>query len=172
MRLVDYYYQDGTHPNALGSQGLVEGMFLNSQKQIREYPALRGLLETYEGNIPADNSTASGRRASKVPQRIMDITWAHGDGYPKNVSQYKYPTVVRKVNFNEDGSLENMEVGLQDKSIMPTYGRGIVALYDDSGKPCKNGYFKRHRGQWQRICRLGCKRVRTGSATLGFEGIR
>lgn len=34
MRLVDYYYQDGTHPNALGSQGLVEGMFLNSQKQI------------------------------------------------------------------------------------------------------------------------------------------
>lgn len=71
MRLVDYYYQDGTHPNALGSQGLVEGMFLNSQKQIREYPALRGLLETYEGNIPADNSTASGRRASKVPQRIM-----------------------------------------------------------------------------------------------------
>lgn len=170
MRLVDYYYQDGTHPNALGSQGLVEGMFLNSQKQIREYPALRGLLETYEGNIPADNSTASGRRASKVPQRIMDITWAHGDGYPKNVSQYKYPTVVRKVNFNEDGSLENMEVGLQDKSIMPTYGRGIVALYDDSGKLVKMAISNATEGNGKGYVGWVDNASEPGVQTLGFEG--
>lgn len=168
--LVDYYYQDATHPNDLGSEGLAEGMFLKAAEKIAEYPALAGLLKTYEGEIPADNSTASGRKASKVPQRIMDISWAWGDAYPEAVSAYEYPTVVRRVNFNDDGSLENMEVGLLDKSIMPTYGRGIVALYDEEGKLVKTAISNATEGNEKGYVGWVDNASDPGVQTLGFEG--
>lgn len=66
--------------------------------------------------------------------------------------------------------MENMEVGLQDKSIMPTYGRGIVALYDDSGKLVKMAISNATEGNGKGYVGWVDNASEPGVQTLGFEG--
>lgn len=134
---IKYYFQtskgaktDQTHPNDAGAEALAEQIFLNAAAKIAAYPALSGLLTKYDGTTPADDATPSGKTASLISSEFMALGAAGGASWPDAASAYEYPIRIKKVNFDGDGKLLTAEALVQDNNIMPSYGRGIIAVYD------------------------------------------
>lgn len=139
-RLINFYFQtskggktDGTHPNDAGAEGIVEYFFRDAPAKIAAYPALTGLLSKADGTVPAASETPTGRHSSPIAQSVLDGGWAGAStnsAWPDALSAYDYPTRIKKINFDEDGKLVSADVNVQDNSIMPSYGRGLIAVYN------------------------------------------
>lgn len=127
INAIKYYFQTGkggstdrTHPNDAGAQALAKLFFEDAAAKIAEYPALSYIL-----------SEQKNKDWTPISTDITGSSSVGGDAWPETVSAYKMAAVNDDVKFDEDGKLESVDIKIQDKNLMSSYGRGIFAVYEN-----------------------------------------
>lgn len=128
--LSNFYFQtskggktDGTHPNDAGADALAHKFF--TEGDVIEYPALAPLM-TRVTNGSTDVQPVP------VSKDIINAGYPSNDCWPtyQSLASYEFATRISGVNFDSDGVLKSVDVLPLDKSMMSTYSRAYVAVYN------------------------------------------
>lgn len=131
IRFTNYYFAtakdgstDGTHPNDSGAESLA--YFFFSTADTEAYPALKPLMTAYKNENP-----------TPVSAEVINMGWAgKSDAWPQYIAADlpALPVVVKGISFTEDGSVEKVDVYVQEAELkMDAYGIIVVTIYDEAG---------------------------------------
>ncbi len=129
--LTDFYFTtarggrtDGTHPNDAGADAIAYRFFTTADAE--KYPALSPLLALFEDG-------AQHAEPTPIDPEIINAGWPANSYWPIYDSpvSYDYALKINSVNFNDEtGVLESIDITIQDNTMMSTYGRVYVAIYN------------------------------------------
>lgn len=129
-KLSDFYFTtgkgsatDGTHPNDAGADALAHKFFTTAD--VKKYPALAPLMtEVTEG--------VTSKQPVPVSAEIVNAGYPSNSYWPTYVSpvSYDYAAAIKRVNFAEDGTLESVDINVQDNMMMSGYSQAWFAVYN------------------------------------------
>ena len=131
---IKYYFQtgkgggtDATHPNDAGAENLAYE-FIKAAQAVTD-TTQKAVLDGFLNNITSETPNL-------IPASITS-TPLGGDAWPTYIPpvQYAYPVVIKSVEFNEDGSVKQVDVVTQpSKIVMDSYGIIVITITGEDGK--------------------------------------